>query len=264
MSEVRIASDGAELRATIASPTRAAPRQPGLVLCHGFPSGPADSTIVGRDMPQLANRVAVEMGWTAVAFLFRGCGESTGQFSLGGWAADVQAVVEWVLTSGDVDSVWIAGFGTGGALGLCAAARDERVSGAAALGAPADFADWAGHPKRLIEHARTAGVIDDPDYPPSVDRWARQLRELRAEECAAGLSGRPVLLVHGSDDELVPLLDARAMADAHGGADLRVIAGAGHDLRHDPRSIAVLLGWLDRHQTASGLPAGNAGLPDRT
>ena len=29
----------------------------------------------------------------------------------------------------------------------------------------------------------------------------------------------------------------------------RLINGAGHRLRHDPRAIAVLLGWLDRQRT---------------
>lgn len=259
MTDIRIASDGAELAATVASPTRAAPRQPGVVFLHGFPSGPADGSVVGRDLPQLADRVAVEMGWTALSFSFRGCGESSGQFSLEGWANDVEAAVNWMTASGEVHNVWVAGFGTGGALGLCAASRNDGVAGVAAMGAPADFADWASHPKRLVEHARSAGVISDSEYPPSLDRWARQLRELRAESCAVGLGDRPLLLVHGSDDELVPLLDARAIADAHGAADLRIIAGAGHDLRHDPRSIAVLLGWLDRHETAAlGQPAPSA------
>jgi hypothetical protein len=32
-----------------------------------------------------------------------------------------------------------------------------------------------------------------------------------------------------------------------------MINGAGHGLRHDPRAIAVLLGWLERQ---SGPPAG--------
>jgi hypothetical protein len=44
----------------------------------------------------------------------------------------------------------------------------------------------------------------------------------------------------------VPALDARALADCHGDASLRIIQGAGHRLRHDPRAIAVLLGWLER------------------
>jgi putative redox protein len=52
--------------------------------------------------------------------------------------------------------------------------------------------------------------------------------------------------MHGSDDDLVPVFDARVLVDAHGDAELRIIGGAGHRLRHDPRAIAVLLGWLDR------------------
>ena len=35
-------------------------------------------------------------------------------------------------------------------------------------------------------------------------------------------------------------------------AQFRVFQGAGHRLRHDPRAIAVLLGWLDRQRVVSG------------
>ena len=56
-------------------------------------------------------------------------------------------------------------------------------------------------------------------------------------------------MLHGSDDEVVPVFDARVLADAHGDADLRIIDGGGHQLRHDPRAVAVLLGWLDRQRT---------------
>ena len=226
-----------------------------MIFCHGFPSGPADGSVVGRDMPQLADRVAAEMGWTALAFSFRGCGDSTGQFSLEGWANDVEAVIAWMVASGEVHNVWVAGFGTGGALGLCAGARNQAVAGVAALGAPADFADWAAHPKRLLEHARSAGCDQRvPSTRPRSTGGPGSCASCGPRAVPVGLSDRPVLLVHGSEDELVPLLDARAIADAHGAADLRVIVGAGHDLRHDPRSISVLLGWLDRHQTALGVP----------
>jgi putative redox protein len=47
---------------------------------------------------------------------------------------------------------------------------------------------------------------------------------------------------------VVPVFDARVLADAHGAADLRIIEGAGHRLRHDPRAVATLLGWLDRQR----------------
>ncbi len=57
-----------------------------------------------------------------------------------------------------------------------------------------------------------------------------------------------MLVMHGADDESVPVFDARVLADAHGTAELRIIAGAGHGLWYDPRAIAILLGWLDRSQ----------------
>ncbi|GIS34160.1 MAG: hypothetical protein Ct9H90mP5_06090 [Acidimicrobiaceae bacterium] len=65
-------------------------------------------------------------------------------------------------------------------------------------------------------------------------------------EAAEGKGEKPLLLVHGSDDRVVPSFDARVLADAHGSADLRIIDGATHRLRFDPRTTAVLIGWLDR------------------
>jgi putative redox protein len=60
---------------------------------------------------------------------------------------------------------------------------------------------------------------------------------------------RPLLIVHGGDDAVVPVVEARALDDAADGrGELRVLSGAGHRLRHDPRAVAVLLGWLERHR----------------
>ena len=57
------------------------------------------------------------------------------------------------------------------------------------------------------------------------------------------------MLIHGDEDKLVPLDDARRLADAHGAADMKVVTGAGHRLRDDPRVLALLLGWLDRQRS---------------
>ena len=63
---------------------------------------------------------------------------------------------------------------------------------------------------------------------------------------ARRLAPRPLLVLHGSDDDVAPLDDARILAEAHGSAELRVVLTAGRRIRHDPRAIASLLGWLDR------------------
>ncbi|MCB0972426.1 MAG: alpha/beta hydrolase, partial [Acidimicrobiales bacterium] len=147
---------------------------------------------------------------------------------------------------------WLAGFGTGGGLCVAAAARRPEIAGVATLGTPADFKDWANHPRRLLQHARDIGAIHDRDFPPSMDQWTRQLREIKPADEAAAVAPRPMLVLHGSEDETVPSFDARALGDAHGAAELRIVSGAAHDLRHDPRAVAILLGWLDRERHRSG------------
>jgi putative redox protein len=203
--------------------------------------------------PELADRIAGELGWAVLVVCLRGCGESDGDFSMAGWLADLSAAAGFLSGVDDVGGVWMAGFGTGGALTVCAAAADPTVRGVAAMGAPADFDDWANHPRRLLLHARDVGMIRSTSFPPNFDSWARELRSIRAVAAAPRLNPRPLLVLHGSDDESVPVFDARVLADAHGDADLRIVEGAGHQLRHDPRAVAILLGWLDRqrNQTAA-------------
>jgi putative redox protein len=90
------------------------------------------------------------------------------------------------------------------------------------------------------------GIIHERSFPPSFDQWAREFREIRPIGCVDELRDRPFLVMHGSDDEAVPVFDGRVLADSHGAADLRIIEGGAHQLRHDPRAVAILLGWLDR------------------
>lgn len=248
--EHRFPSNGHLLAAHLARPPMRADvtNVPAVVLAHGYPSDINARAVASSALPELADRIAAEMGWVAMSLAFRGCGESEGCFSLRGWLDDLLAAVTHLTTTQNVTAVWLAGFGTGGALSICAAAADPSIRGVAALGAPADFDDWASHPRRLLEHAREVGMVEDPAFPASFDAWARELRQIRAVEVAHHVQPRSMLVVHGSDDDLVPVFDARVLVDAHGDAELRILRGAGHRLRHDPRAIAVLLGWLDRQR----------------
>lgn len=249
MSDHSFVVDGDRLHGHLAIPPGTGGRSfPALVICHGFPAGIGGGANSARTYPELADRLANEMGWAALCFTYRGCGTSEGNFSVGAWLRDTLAAFAEVRDNPRVEGVWAAGFGTGGALSICAAAADPTIRGVAALGSPADFDDWASHPRRLLDHAREQSAITDAAFPESFEQWARELREIRAVACAAELAPRPLLVVHGADDDSVPVFDARVTSDAHGQADLRIIQGAGHQLRHDPRAVAVLLGWLDRQR----------------
>ncbi|HWL42940.1 MAG TPA: alpha/beta fold hydrolase [Ilumatobacter sp.] len=220
--------------------------QPALILCHGFPIGPLDARRSAGTFPELVDRIAFEVGYPAMTFNFRGTGTSTGDFSLQGWVEDLRAAIDHLLRRAGVGSVVLVGTNTGGSLAVCVAADDPRVVAAALLSPRADFDDWAEHPRRFLEHAREIGAIRTPGYPRSLDEWSRAFRRFRPVTAAQRFAPRPMLVMHGEDDDSVPTSDARQLAGAHGSAELSLLPGAGHRLRHDPRAIAILLGWLDR------------------
>lgn len=247
--DIEFAAGDAILRGSLALPGAPDADRPthALVLCHGFPSEPLGLTNPGQTYGELAARVAHQTGWTVLAFNFRGTGSSAGDFSLGGWLADLHAAIDFVAARPGVDGVWLAGFSVGGSLAICAAGEDPRVRGVACFAAVADFDDWAAQPEALLRQARQIGVVSSKSFPPDFEAWARELSEIRPLALIGKIPPRPVLLVHGTDDDTVDLVEARALADAADGeVELRTISGAGHRLRHDPRAIAVLLGWLER------------------
>ena len=216
------------------------------MLCHGFPSVAGAGSQVMSTLPALADRLANTQGWVCLAYAARGCRPSEGEFSLGGWLSDVAAAVAELRRQPDVVDVWLAGFGRGGALAICAAARDPSIRGVISFAPPADFDDWANQPRRLLEFARRAAVVHDANFPRNFDQWSDELRTVRTVACAEALYPRPLMVIHGLGDLDVPVFDARVVADAHSAAELRLISGASHDLRLDPRAVAVLVGWLDR------------------
>lgn len=240
-------SDGLTLARYLVQPIRKSePGPPALLLCHGFPSGPLDARQSALTFPELCDRVAGGGSWAAMTFTFRGAGTSEGQFSLFGWLADLRAAIQHLVDAVNPSSIWVVGSSTGGSLALVEALQDPRISGIALLGARADFSGWTEHPHRFLEHARQIGAIRDAGFPRKFGEWASEFSKLRPLDAASKFAPRPLLVLHGDQDESVPVSDARRFVDAHGDAELRVLAGAGHRLRHDPRAIAILLGWLDR------------------
>jgi putative redox protein len=120
------------------------------------------------------------------------------------------------------------------------------VRGVAAIALRAGLGDWVRDPGGLLAQAREMGMVRTPGFPRDMGEWSRELRLLDAATAARRLRDRPLLVVHGVDDTEVPVDSARDVADAAPACELRLVPGAGHELRHDPRAIATLLGWLER------------------
>jgi uncharacterized protein len=180
--------------------------------------------------------------------MLRGTSGSGGDFSADGWLDDLSSITDEEV--GPKGALWLVGFGFGGAIALRTASRDTRVCGVASIAGPADLTAWVANRHQVIERCRRSGVISTPGFPKDVDEWAGEIIALAPLDAAAHLGSRPLLVVHGSDDAEVPVAAARAITDAaiEGPADLRIVPAAGHWLRADPRVVATLVGWVERHR----------------
>jgi putative redox protein len=246
MDDTILSTGGLRLSAHIAVPPPPG-RSHGLVVCHGFPNGPRGAATVGTTYADLADRLARDSGFVVLTFNFRGTGTSDGDFSVQGWLDDLSVAVRTLADRSDVRGVWSAGFGHGATFALCEAARDPLVRGVAAIAARTSLGDWVRDPAGLVAEAREMGMIRTSGFPADVGTWGQELAMLDAGAAVRRLHDRSLLVLHGVDDIDVPIDEARELGRAAGpGAELRFVPGAGHHLRHDPRAVATLLGWLDR------------------
>ncbi len=64
----------------------------------------------------------------------------------------------------------------------------------------------------------------------------------------AEIAPRPLLLVHGSEDEVVGVTHAHKLYGRAGEPkQIIIIDGAGHRLRQDDRAMAIVIDWLKSH-----------------
>ena len=98
-----------------------------------------------------------------------------------------------------------------------------------------------------LSKLRNIGIIHDPAYPPDVDAWWSDLVARAAETAIPGVAPRPMLLVHGDADTIVPYHHAERLFTLAGEPkELVRIPGGLHQLRRDQRALDALTDWLDR------------------
>ena len=218
-----------------------------LVIVHGLPRLVGMGRQAAGLLPELAEHVANESGWVVATGTFSGVGGSTGTFSASKWREDLATIIERVAEG--ERRVSLAGFGFGGSLSLRVAAHDDRVRGVATFAAPAHLTAWSGSPEEIHRAVQVAGVVGDRKELLEPQALYEDLLAIDPMGAIAEIPPRRLLIGHGTDDIEVPASDARDLvAAADGRAELRLIQGAGHQLRADPRMVATLLGWLDRHR----------------
>jgi len=219
---------------------------PALCLCHGIPRGISDPN--DRGYPFLAERFS-KAGFLTLIFNFRGTGDSGGNFDILGWTRDLETVIEYIYNMREVDQdkISLMGFSGGAAVSAYVASEDPRVSSLVLCSCPAEFrlVTDVTRAKSMIEHFRRVGIIRDDNFPPSVDEWLDSFSQLSPINRIDKISPRPLLIVHGAEDDVVDPQDAWSLYNSAGEPkDILIVKGAGHRLRVAEKAIDGTLNWL--------------------
>jgi len=238
-------SDGLKLKGQLFIPEKTP--CPVLCLCHGMPRGstadPNDSGYAG-----LAERFT-EDGFLTVIFNFRGAGESEGDFDIRGWTRDLKVVLEHIckMEEAEQDKVALMGFSAGAAVSIYVAAQDQRVSSVIACACPdtSRLAKNREPAQTVIADYRGMGVIKDADFPPSLQEWMQGFAEIYSDKWIDKLSPRPILIIHGDQDDVVSPNSAFNLYERAGQPkEILIIKGAGHRLRLSEQAMDHALDWL--------------------
>lgn len=234
--------EGLKLAGLLHSASRTGPV---VVVCHGF-TGSKEGAGRARTMAEKLG----QLGFATFLFDFAGCGESEGDFadlSLTGHINDLTDVLDWCQTEG-FNTMITMGRSFGGTTVICQGARDPRVAGVCTWAASAQLTDL------FLEFVD--GSLDDPGDTVLLagEQGILELKksfftdlELYDVPSDAGcLAPRPLLLIHGDKDAVVPAGEARVLYDAAGEPkSLRVIAGGDHQFSgHHLVAWEVTFAWL--------------------
>ena len=217
---------------------------PTVCICHGIPSGnPANPDDGGY--PLLAEQVCSK-GYAVFIFNFRGAGTSGGNLDMNGWTRDLDAVINYLYDRPEIDTSFLVllGFSAGAAVSVYTAAHDSRITSVITCSCPAEFGFLNTY--SALERFRRIGTITDKNFPESESEWVEGFRKVSPVDCIQDVSPRPVVIIHGEEDDVVPISHARRLYDKAGEPKhLYTIRGAGHKLRNNEQALDKIFEFLE-------------------
>ena len=213
-----------------------------VILGHGL-TGNKDRPLLAALAEDLSAK-----GWPCMRISFSGNGNSEGRFedaTITKEVEDLKAILDAVP---DYVRVAYVGHSMGSAVGVLTAASDLRIRMLVSLAGMTRTADFVEREFGGLRPGKDC-MWDEPDHPLS-EGFLADLRSIGHILPAAATVTQPWLLIHGSDDDLVPVQDGR---DAYAAAVCRKqwlqIDGAGHsfDEATYPRIVDAVDAWLSPH-----------------
>jgi pimeloyl-ACP methyl ester carboxylesterase len=216
----------------------------GLVLCHGHNNCRAQFRRMLRPLH--------EAGFHLLLFDFRAMGASGGSLCTYGYREqhDVLAALSWLRSETEIEQAGLYGLSMGAASALLAAAHDDGVTAVVADSGFAHLGEMLARPFWPFVRPPRPAVTR------SIQSWAEawsgaRIAEVDPEAALRRWRPRPLLVIHGERDRLVPPDHGRRLAAAAGpGAELWLVPNAPHVVlarRWSPAYRDRVVGFFSQH-----------------
>ena len=187
-------------------------------------------------------------GRAVLRFSFSGNGTSGGRFVDSNISKEVEDLGS-VLDATTQRQVCYIGHSMGGAVGVSRASQDSRIRWLISLAGMVHTADFAQREFGMVSPDH-GNMWDDPNCPLS-STYMNDLKSIGTLVEKGSAIRVPWLLVHGSEDDVVPIQDSKDILSraSQASAQLVTIAGSGHVFsnEHTAKLVDVVKTWLTSH-----------------
>lgn len=213
-----------------------------VIIGHGVTANKDRPLLVA-----LADGLAAR-GWPCLRFSFSGNGESEGKFEDSTVSKEIDDLKSIMKTVPQEKRIAYVGHSMGAAVGVKTAASGMSIQALVSL---AGMVDTAGFAEREFGDVKPGEghMWDEPECPLS-EKFIEDMKAIGTVIPEAGRVRAPWLLIHGTEDDVVPVTDSRsAHAAARCEKKLMEIEGAGHMFREEDhnRLVDAIDGWLREH-----------------
>jgi fermentation-respiration switch protein FrsA (DUF1100 family) len=185
------------------------PDYPAVILCHGYQRSMEEPFGLAVDLR--------ERGFTVLLFDFRGCGRSGGRYTTIGHhePEDLIAAVSWLRRRlGPGVPIGVHGISMGGSVAISAAARTPEI---AAVVADSAFAHLSGCVELRFSVLRGLNLYAHQATMRIAERLCNgRVAHVRPVDRIDQIAPRPIFLIHGGRDDIVPISHADELFDAAG------------------------------------------------
>ncbi len=239
--KITILSSGVRLGGTFFYPDTAKPT-PGVCICHGIPR--VNKPVEEKGYPFLAKKFC-EREYAALIFNFQGTSGSEGEFSFSGWSRNVLDAISYLASSPRInpERLGLVSFSAGAFVSWSVVANDRRIRAFASCSSPSDF-------KKIpfieegIKYAKKFGILRITNAKKTVKQLRTDLQELTPLHWVGKISPKPILIVHGDQDDVIPVQNAYELYErAKEPKKILIFKNVNHQIRNNQEAMDAVVEW---------------------